>query len=160
MFSCLLQFSSAFGTICILRHQKKAAVRTMICSTAVHTDNRQIFITQLNIFAVFNRFSQFSIDGKNSIAAVRNSIIRFAPFKKRDKKEAEVSVNHKNRNAAVTAALFADHRLSEKIKVFSALRNTANKYHKYTSFSMGKSGINPSFHAILFLKRIHFTSSG
>lgn len=82
---------------------------------------------------MFDGFAQFLINGINGIAAIGNRVILFAPLEQGNKEEAEITINHEYRNAAVTSAFLTDHRLAEEIKILSALGDTTDKYHKNTS---------------------------
>lgn len=85
---------------------------------------------------MLNGASQFRVNGIDRPTAVGNGKILFAPLKKGDEKEAEIGIDHKNGNAAVAPAFFADHGLPEKIKILSPLGDPADKYHKNTPFRM------------------------
>jgi len=129
-------FSAAFGTIFIFRAEEIAAVRTVVRMAVVHANDGQVFFPQGNGFPMLNGASQIRVNGINRPTAVGNGKILFAPLKKGNEKEAEIGIDHKNGNAAVATAFFADHGLPEKIKILSPLGDPADKYHKNTPFRM------------------------
>lgn len=134
--SCLifiLELSATFRAVFIFRGKQIATIGAIICSAGIHPNDGQIFLSQSHIFTMLDSFAQLLIDGIDCIAAIGNGIILFAPLEKRNKKEAKVGIDHKNRNTAVASAFFANHGLSEEIKILSALGDPADKYHKNTS---------------------------
>lgn len=123
------KLSAALRAIGILRRKQKPAIGA-ISTAAVCHDQMKILLSEGNSFTMLDGTPQGRSKGIHRSTAIRLGIICFSPTKQGKEEQAEIRIDHENRNAAEPAAFFADHGLPEKIKVFFALRDPADEKHK------------------------------